>query len=66
MMLKTARQDNAHREFRKLGKLKQVALRTLGYAAICGCVTFQFTSPTGTDFKYSDPWNPSCQVSFSF
>jgi hypothetical protein len=62
----TSHQDNFRDELTKLGKLKQVPLRTLDCAATCGCIDLQFTSPIGIDTGLSDPWNPSCEVSYSF
>jgi hypothetical protein len=52
-------------ELKELGKLKQVPLRALDYAAICGRIELHFTSPIGTDHELSDPWNSSCKVRFS-
>ncbi|KAF7768059.1 hypothetical protein Agabi119p4_7302 [Agaricus bisporus var. burnettii] len=56
--------DSAFEQFRpelkELGKFRQVPLRTLDYAAICGRVDLRFVSPVGIDTKLSDPWNPSC------
>jgi hypothetical protein len=62
----TAHQDKLRPELMDLGKLKQVPLRSLDYAAICGLTDLRFTSPVGKDTKYSNPWLPICQVSFSF
>jgi hypothetical protein len=61
----TAYQDKFRPELMELHKLKQVPLRALDYAAICGWIDLRFMSPVGTDVKYSDPWNPICKVSFS-
>lgn len=61
-----ANQEQFRPELKELGKFRQVPLRTLDYAAICGRVDLQFVSPIGIDTKLSDPWNPSCMVSFSF
>ncbi|KAF7773154.1 hypothetical protein Agabi119p4_5321 [Agaricus bisporus var. burnettii] len=44
----------------ELGKLVQVPLRTLDFAAICGRIDVRFRSPIGTDVERFDQWNPSC------
>ncbi|EKM78003.1 hypothetical protein AGABI1DRAFT_107774 [Agaricus bisporus var. burnettii JB137-S8] len=59
--LRDAAFDEFRPELTALGKLKQVPLRTLDYAAICGRIDFEFVSPTGVDVKFSDPWSPSCK-----
>ncbi|KAF7776470.1 hypothetical protein Agabi119p4_4863 [Agaricus bisporus var. burnettii] len=48
-------------ELTELGKLKQVPLRALDYAAISGGIQLQFRSPIGAEVELSDPWNPSCR-----
>jgi hypothetical protein len=62
----TSHQDVFRDELTELGKLKQVPLRTLDYAALCGRIDLRFTSPVGIDIGLSDPWSPSCKVSYSF
>ncbi|XP_006457553.1 hypothetical protein AGABI2DRAFT_123410 [Agaricus bisporus var. bisporus H97] len=52
--------DKFRLELAEAGKLKQVPLRSLDYAAILGGIDFRFTSPIQTDVELSDPWNPSC------
>jgi hypothetical protein len=47
----------------ELGILKQVQLRTLDRAVICGGVDLRFTYPAGKDIKAFGPWDPSCKVS---
>jgi hypothetical protein len=59
-------QDKFRLELAELGKLKQVPLQSLDYAAIWGGIEIWFTSPIEMDVEPSDPWNPSCEVSFSF
>jgi hypothetical protein len=44
-----------------LGKLKQVPVRMLDYAAICGTIEIQLICPVGMDL-----WHPNCIVSFGF
>jgi hypothetical protein len=44
-----------------LGKLKQVPVRTLDYAAIWRMIEIQLTCPVGMD-----PRHPNCEVSFGF
>jgi hypothetical protein len=53
-------------ELLEIGELRQVPLRTLDYAAICGWILVLFTGCGGISDMYSDPWNRSCTVSFSF
>ncbi|XP_006458966.1 hypothetical protein AGABI2DRAFT_177088 [Agaricus bisporus var. bisporus H97] len=48
-------------ELTTLGKMKEVPLRTLDYAAIFGSIDIWFTSPIGTDVKEFGCWNPSCK-----
>ncbi|XP_006459798.1 hypothetical protein AGABI2DRAFT_177595 [Agaricus bisporus var. bisporus H97] len=52
--------DKFRSELTRLGELKQVPLRTLDYAAICGPIELRFTSPIETNIKLSDPWNLAC------
>ncbi|KAF7776859.1 hypothetical protein Agabi119p4_5252 [Agaricus bisporus var. burnettii] len=56
--------DSAFDKFRdeliEVGRLKQVPLRALNYAAICGGVELCFKGPIGVDAELSDPWISSC------
>jgi hypothetical protein len=59
-------QEEFRDELTMLGRMKEMPVRTLDYAAICGRIDLRFTSRIGTDVSVSDPWNPSCEVSYSF
>ncbi|KAF7773465.1 hypothetical protein Agabi119p4_5632 [Agaricus bisporus var. burnettii] len=48
-------------ELTELGKLKEVPLRTLSYAAICGRIDVCFTTPIGMNVKHLEPWDASCR-----
>jgi hypothetical protein len=59
-------QDDFRHELTELGGLKQVPLRALDYAAICGRIDLSFTSRIIMDGKHSDTWDRSCEVSFVY
>ncbi|EKM76106.1 hypothetical protein AGABI1DRAFT_131622 [Agaricus bisporus var. burnettii JB137-S8] len=52
--------DQFREELTDLGKLREVPLRALDYAAICGDVELRFTSPIGVDVTLPDRWIESC------